>query len=101
MLTLRAAYGKSVCVVLCGVETVSTDAVLRLPRSIDLGSAIAAIAIRNVAASIFRGLPPMRPLARAAFNPALVLLVINSRSNSARAANNPNTNRPFDVVVSI
>ena len=29
-----------------------------------LGSAIAAIAMRIVAASIFRGLPPIRPLAR-------------------------------------
>ena len=45
--------------------------------------------------------PPFLPLALAAASPALVLSDISSFSNSASAANIPNTNLPLAVVVSI
>jgi hypothetical protein len=49
----------------------------------------------------FRLGPPLRPRARAAASPAIVLSRISSRSNSASGAKMPNTNLPAAVVVSI
>ena len=60
----------------------------------DFLSFIADIAICRVVTSILRGLPPSLPLALALANQACVLSMINSRSNSASAANIPNTNLP-------
>ena len=51
--------------------------------------------------SSFEGLPPILPLALAAFNPAWVLSRINSLSNSAREANIWKISFPPEVVVSI
>ena len=70
-------------------------------RALVLRSAMARIAMPSVATSILRGLPPKRPLARAAAKPARVRLAIGSRSNSAKAAKMPKTRRPLAVVVSI
>ena len=47
------------------------------------------------------GLPPRRPRARAALNPACVRSRMTSRSNSAREAKILKINRPCDVVVSM
>jgi hypothetical protein len=44
---------------------------------------MAAIATRKVARSIFLGLPPNRPRARAALSPAGVRSAMSSRSNPA------------------
>ncbi|KPA18854.1 hypothetical protein MHK_000913 [Candidatus Magnetomorum sp. HK-1] len=46
------------------------------------------------------GRPPFLPLALAAERPAIVLSLILSRSCSANRAKIPNTNRPFEDVVS-
>ena len=48
-----------------------------------------------------RGLPPTRPLARAAFNPSRVLSAMQSRSNCVIADINVKSNFPVGVVVSI
>jgi hypothetical protein len=50
--------------------------------------------------SSFRGLPPVRPRARAEANPAMVRSRINSRSNSANAPKMWKTRRPPADVVS-
>ena len=64
-------------------------------------STVVRIAMRSLATSILRGLPPMLPLARAAVRPARVRSMINSWSDSASAAKMPKTRRPLAVAVSI
>ena len=59
-------------------------------------SAMARIALRSVVTSVFWGLPPILPLARAAARPARVRSTISSRSNSASVAKMPKTRRPLD-----